>query len=221
MRILAIDGTGPIAVAACVARPGGEPVILASIERAIARDADLLPAGVAACLAAAGWSARSWDVLACSIGPGSFTGIRVAVALARGLAMAAGRPVLAVTRFEAIAAHARGAGITAPLQVVIDGGRGNWYVQDMGSAGTISQPPAIMPAIPQESGAGMMVGSGPGVTEVESDATDVARVAAIRLAGGEQPVQGMDLVPLYLRGADARADAGRSLLQAAGYAPWR
>ncbi len=50
------------------------------------------------------------DLIAATVGPGSFTGIRVGLAAARGVALAAGIPLLGVTGFEAVAAAAERGG---------------------------------------------------------------------------------------------------------------
>lgn len=50
--------------------------------------------------------ASALDLVAATVGPGSFTGIRVGLAAARGIALAAGIPLLGVTGFEAVAAAA-------------------------------------------------------------------------------------------------------------------
>jgi tRNA threonylcarbamoyladenosine biosynthesis protein TsaB len=62
--------------------------------------------------------------MAVGTGPGNFTGVRIAVAAARGLALAAGRPAVGVTRLEALA-H----GLPRPLTVIEDARRGEAYVQ--------------------------------------------------------------------------------------------
>jgi tRNA threonylcarbamoyladenosine biosynthesis protein TsaB len=54
-------------------------------------------------LAEAGAAATSLDLVAVTVGPGSFTGIRAGLALAHGLALAAGVPVIGVTVGEALA----------------------------------------------------------------------------------------------------------------------
>ncbi len=66
--------------------------------------ADHLIALIDDLLRALGLDYRALDLLAVNHGPGSFTGVRSAVAAARGLALAAGLPVLAVGSLEALAA---------------------------------------------------------------------------------------------------------------------
>jgi tRNA threonylcarbamoyladenosine biosynthesis protein TsaB len=51
----------------------------------------------------AGWPKGSIDLLACGIGPGSFTGVRVAIATAKGIALGLGRPIVGVGSLEAMA----------------------------------------------------------------------------------------------------------------------
>jgi len=50
----------------------------------------------------AGIRARDLDRIAVTVGPGAFTGVRIALAAARGLALGAGLPIVGVTSFEAV-----------------------------------------------------------------------------------------------------------------------
>jgi tRNA threonylcarbamoyladenosine biosynthesis protein TsaB len=100
MRILALDS----AVARCSATivAGGE--VVAGYQRDLERGhASILPAMAQDCLRGAGLRAADLDLIAVTVGPGSFTGIRGAVALAQGIAVAVDRPVIGVTVGEALA----------------------------------------------------------------------------------------------------------------------
>jgi tRNA threonylcarbamoyladenosine biosynthesis protein TsaB len=66
------------------------------------------------------------DLLAVGIGPGSFTGTRIAVATAKGIALGSGAPLRGVTSFDAIAVAAR-AEVGDELAVVIDARKGEVY----------------------------------------------------------------------------------------------
>src|ERR1700712_2200972 len=103
MRILALDA----ALARCSAAVVIDDAVVAS--RASHADAQLrgqtaqLPGMAEAVLAEAGVASTSLDLVAVTVGPGSFTGIRAGLALAHGIALAAGIPVIGVTVGEALA----------------------------------------------------------------------------------------------------------------------
>src|SRR3984885_4623281 len=100
MRILALDS----AVARCSATLVADGIIVAGYQQDLERgQAGVLPVMVRDCLHDARWEPANLDLIAVTVGPGSFTGIRGGVALAQGLAVAAGRPVVAVTVGEALA----------------------------------------------------------------------------------------------------------------------
>jgi tRNA threonylcarbamoyladenosine biosynthesis protein TsaB len=66
----------------------------------------LLTPAISGMLADAGWRSSDLDAVAVSIGPGSFTGLRIGLALAKGLALAHNLPVAAVPTLEALTAQA-------------------------------------------------------------------------------------------------------------------
>src|SRR3954471_20913556 len=101
MLILAFDTATDVATSALVS--DGEV-----IGERVSRAATLLE-DVDALLRQAGAHTRDLDALAVGIGPGSFTGVRVGLATARGIALALGLPVAGVSTLAALAAGAPGA----------------------------------------------------------------------------------------------------------------
>jgi tRNA threonylcarbamoyladenosine biosynthesis protein TsaB len=100
--ILAIDVTGPGGGAALAI---GERVEVGLIPPAVARGRDLVPQ-VSELLEHAGLTLAELGAIACAIGPGSFTGIRIGIATAATLAYAADLPVTAIGSLHGIAAGA-------------------------------------------------------------------------------------------------------------------
>jgi len=72
-----------------------------------------------------GW--RDLDAIGVGIGPGAFTGVRAACAIAQGLAYGAGLPVLRIDTLMAVAEAARQAGAGCDMQVAIDARMGEAY----------------------------------------------------------------------------------------------
>jgi tRNA threonylcarbamoyladenosine biosynthesis protein TsaB len=101
MLILAFDTATDVATSALVA--DGE-VLGERSSRAVTLLED-----VDALLRQAGTHTRDVDALAVGIGPGSFTGVRIGLSTARGLALALGVPVAGVSTLDALAAGAPGA----------------------------------------------------------------------------------------------------------------
>lgn len=100
MRILALDS----ASSRCSATLVRDGDVLASRQQDIERGhAGLLPVLAADVFAHAGVAASDLDLVAVTVGPGGFTGIRGGIALAQGIALAADVPVIGVTTGEALA----------------------------------------------------------------------------------------------------------------------
>jgi tRNA threonylcarbamoyladenosine biosynthesis protein TsaB len=96
----------------------------------------LLPM-LAALLDRHGWSARDVERWGVGVGPGTFTGVRVAVATAKGIALATGAELVGVTSLDALA---EGLEATEPTVSVVPAGRGEVFVQ-VSRAGRPIQPP--------------------------------------------------------------------------------
>ncbi|MGH7212470.1 MAG: tRNA (adenosine(37)-N6)-threonylcarbamoyltransferase complex dimerization subunit type 1 TsaB, partial [Acetobacteraceae bacterium] len=104
----------------------GEHILAADI-RDVARGIALLPLMAEAVLAEAGVRPAALGLIAVTVGPGGFTGIRGALSLAHGIGLAAGMPVVGVTVPEALAA-ALPPDAGRALWVAIDSRRGRVFL---------------------------------------------------------------------------------------------
>ena len=103
MLILALDST---AVVASVALCRDEtPIASFHIKNGNTHSETLLPM-VETVLKTAGFSVDDVDLFACSVGPGSFTGVRIGVATVKGLAFGKNKPCIGVSTLEALALNA-------------------------------------------------------------------------------------------------------------------
>lgn len=137
MRLLAIDTATP----AC-------SVALFQDDRLIAGDNAVIGRGHAERLvpmiAALPYRGRA-DRICVSLGPGSFTGVRIGLATARALGLAWGAEVLGYPTLALVAAMARSESARA-VSVAMTGGHGEWFVQNFTSNGVpdgdaVSLPP--------------------------------------------------------------------------------
>ena len=121
MNLLAIE----TATECCsVALACGESLVLRS-EFAPRRHAELLLPMCEQVLAEAGIGRHALDVIAVGVGPGAFTGVRLAVSAAQGLALALDRPLVPVSSLAALAMQAPDNG--AAILAVIDARMGEIY----------------------------------------------------------------------------------------------
>jgi tRNA threonylcarbamoyladenosine biosynthesis protein TsaB len=221
MLILAIDTASSLCSAAVHDTVSGQTRAALSNDLGTGHAEYLMPM-IEAVLATAGADLADIGAVACSIGPGSFTGVRVGVAAARGLMQALSIPGLPVTTLEALAFDAL-ALHAGPVRVLIDARRGEVHAQDFDAEGAPLSAPALLSLTEAAHGmeAFMPVGSGavlaapgrPCLLETASTGSIAAfcHCAAMRAS---QSQTSLTLSPLYLRGADAKPQHGFALPRA-------
>jgi tRNA threonylcarbamoyladenosine biosynthesis protein TsaB len=222
MIILAID-TAASLCAACVWDADAGSELGRSVRDPGKGHAEHLMAVIEEALATAGKAYPDVGAVAVSVGPGSFTGIRVGVAAARGLALALNIPSTGVTALDALAEEARETFPGRPVLAAIDARRDEFYVAAFDAAGQPTTKPAAI-TLPETvellgpldepvlagSAVPALVASAGGVWDVAStlataDIAVYAKLAARQGFSGEKPR------PLYLREADAKPQAGFAL----------
>ncbi len=145
--LLAIE-TASSACSAAVLRGGA---VVATEHRALRHGhAEVLLPMVARIVARAGLTPSEIEIVAAAIGPGGFTGIRVGLAAAHGIALAAGARLVGVSSFIAVAVRVAALDEVArdrPLLVALDSRRDDLYVQIFapGTAKPLGPPQAVLP----------------------------------------------------------------------------
>jgi tRNA threonylcarbamoyladenosine biosynthesis protein TsaB len=215
MRILALE----TATEACSVALWVDGAILERFELAPRRHAELVLPMADALLAEAGIGKRQLDAIAVGRGPGAFTGIRLAIAVAQGLALALDRPVLPVSTLAALAMGHRGQAL--PILALLDARMGEVYAgafaPDADGLVTAVGEEAVLPpgsvAAPSARFVGIGTGFGAHVDALRArfadrlhsmdpdalpHAADLVRLAARDLAAGNG-VDPQDAQPIYLR----------------------
>lgn len=168
-------------------------------------------------LAEAGIALADVERIVVTVGPGSFTGIRIAIAAARGLGLATGCPVVGVDTLSALArsVEEKPAG---PVLAAIDARRGEIYAALFAPGGSVIEPPFVAEAnrvldIVADRAA-VIVGSGAPILAHQA-AIRGERVPPVEPLGGPDPLQVARLgaampegqpppAPIYLRPPDAK-----------------
>jgi tRNA threonylcarbamoyladenosine biosynthesis protein TsaB len=163
-------------------------------------------------MAGAGLSFDRLQRIGVTVGPGSFTGLRVGIAFAKGLAVALGVPVVGVGTLEALAAGADGLVFAA-----IDARRDQLYLQGFEGGRSLMAPDVLpvetaaarlvelahgRPLTLVGSGALLLADVAPGAQLVLAEGADARQVARLAAAKPVTPLK-----PLYLRAPDARLPA--------------
>ncbi|HTK34909.1 MAG TPA: tRNA (adenosine(37)-N6)-threonylcarbamoyltransferase complex dimerization subunit type 1 TsaB [Caulobacteraceae bacterium] len=173
---------------------------------------------VAEAMGEAGLTFDRIDRIAVTVGPGSFTGVRVGLAFAKGLALALDRPCLGVGALEALAA---GVNQDAFVAAAIDGRRDQIYLQVFIDRAPVMAPDSVAAAeaaarLVELYAGGPAILTGPGARLLEGmiagarlDPVLFPDIAALAGLAAERPAPTAAPRPLYLRAPDARTLAER------------
>lgn len=224
-RILALDtATLPASVAvvgdgAAVSGDGAAP--LQHVQQDDRRTDAWVGTAVMECLREAGLGVADLDGLACSVGPGTFTGIRVGIATALGMAAPRGLPVAGIRTLDALALL--GLQRAAIVVACIDARRGQVYaaLYERGAEDSallplptawgpaVCQPEEVADLLASRSPAPLLIGSGAGLIDAPSPGPPALAAAIGALAvrawngGGGSPSAWPSPEPVYLRPPDA------------------
>ena len=140
MLILAID-TALDACAAAVLDTDAAKIIAQESQAMKRGHAEALMPLIARVMKASGIAFAALDRVAVTKGPGSFTGLRVGLSAARGIALAAGKPVVGLTTLTAYAAPFVGENSQHPIISAIDARHDHVYFQVVsGDGGSLIKP---------------------------------------------------------------------------------
>jgi tRNA threonylcarbamoyladenosine biosynthesis protein TsaB len=219
MKILAVD-TALSACSAAVFDSGKARMLATALEPMATGHAERLAPMVRDIMAASGEDFASLDRIAATIGPGTFTGLRIGLSFARGLALALSRPVVGISTLQALAAMVADNPDALPIAAAIDARRANLYFQLFSAdLKPLSDPRLCSPAeaagelprgrcLAMGSGVAMLTAAaGPHVMSLNAmgsgPTTDAAIVA--QLASRDENL--LPPKPLYLRSHDAKPNA--------------
>jgi tRNA threonylcarbamoyladenosine biosynthesis protein TsaB len=209
----------------------GDWLVREACEERSAGHAERLFPMIAAVMDGAGLEFAALERIAVTLGPGTFTGVRVGISAARALALAAGKPVVATTSLAVMAHRAEellGSECEGRrLVVAVDARRGAAYLQGF-AAGAVATSEASLLTLQEavrwigHAGALIVGSAGPVLAGLVSEAGGAAghRLPGLQpharnlavLAAGLAPVA--PLRPLYLRPPDVRAQDAAPLARA-------
>ena len=223
MRVLAID-TALAACAAAVLDTRHAAVVASETLPMVRGHAEAIMPLIARVMDQAGIEFATLDRIAVTTGPGSFTGLRVGISAARGIALAAGKPAVGLSTLAGFAAPHIAENDNSTVVAAIDARHEHVYLQVFGPGGKTVVPPRIAPlreaVRAAMTGSVRIVGSGAELIAAQWPKTEplpelvqqlgapdigwIARLGAAAADGHGPPK------PLYLRAPDAQPqDAAR------------
>lgn len=222
MKILVLDTAASVCAAAIYDSQSG--LMLGECRHDIGKGhAEMLMDYVTQAVEQAQISLSQLDLIAVNTGPGSFTGVRIGVAAARGFALALKCPAVGVTSFTALAAQAHEKYKDRAVTVLMNGHRGEIYLQSFSKENiAISQPLTltsddVVKYIQSLDPKTVFVGSAAQIIneaaggQFETDLiVSTAPMQYFAQIAATQP-QDMPPKPLYMRGPDAKPQSGFAL----------
>jgi len=211
MLILALDASTQITTVGIARVEKDEREILAEISVSARGASEALLAAIHAALNLAGEELASVERLLVGVGPGTFTGIRIAAATARALSLGTGATLSKNSTLAALAAPALSCHVDT--LAVLDARRGQVFAQRFSRAGPTTGISCIKPADLSAEGAPLVVGDGAVLYRdalsplgcIPPGGSPLHRVAATGhvLSADLTPVSAEELVPVYVRAPDA------------------
>src|ERR1051325_4293481 len=131
MKILALKFSSPQrSVAIVQSAPGHSPHAVPTVSETIEAGGRATKAlgMIEQALRAAQLEREQIDCVAVGLGPGSYNGIRAAIAFAQGWQLARNVQLLGISSVECIAKHAQQDGLTGPIHIIIDAQRNEFYL---------------------------------------------------------------------------------------------
>lgn len=228
MLILAIDTALDACSAAVLNTETAELRALESLPMKRGHAEALMPL-IARVMGSAELGFTALDRIAVTVGPGSFTGLRVGISAARGLALAAGKPAVGLTTLSAYAATIVGQSRSAPVISAIDARHDHVYFQIVAGDGSQLVRPkvaSIDEAIAaSQFGAPHLVGNAANILAehwpkdapqpIAVDAQAAPDIAWVAWLGAAANPDTTPARPFYLKAPDAKPAALPPLAQAA------
>ena len=209
MLILALDASTPVTTVA-VAR-GNDREVLAEVSTTGRGASETLLPAVQAALDLAGEELDSVELVLAGVGPGTFTGIRIAAATARALSAGTGIALARNSTLDALAAPALSC--SPDVLAVLDARRGQVFARRFAEAGPTTGIYCVRPGELSVEGEPVLVGDGAvryredlaRLGRIPPDGSALHRVtAAGHVVSADLAVVGPeDLVPIYVREPDA------------------
>jgi tRNA threonylcarbamoyladenosine biosynthesis protein TsaB len=209
LLILALDASTPVTTVA-IARENGREVLAEISVTARGASETLLPA-VHAALELSGEDLGSVERVLAGVGPGTFTGIRIAAATARALSAGTGIPLSKNSTLDALAAPALSC--FEDVLAVLDARRGQVFARRYSEAGPTTGIYCLRPEELSVEGAPLVVGDGAvryrgdlsGLGPIPADGSPLHTVTAVGhfMSADLTLVSPEELVPIYVREPDA------------------